>query len=198
MPQYTDKLSMQNLDPRVVRTRRLLIDSINTLRKQNKSLRSLSVRDITEKAGVNRVTFYAHFTDKYELIDVWKRDMFRRAYKNTLQANPKHEVSSIEILITVVLEFLSAYNESKRPTNKQFEPLLEAAIQQEIKTIILQILESNPIYEQAGPYDPTVTFLSWAIFGSANDWSHGSHNIDKEEVVGQLMVLVQNTLHLSV
>ena len=55
------------LDPRVARTHRLLLDSFSELLAEQKSIRKISIQRITEHAGVNRVTFYAHFTDKYEL-----------------------------------------------------------------------------------------------------------------------------------
>ena len=65
------------LDPRVRRTRALLgqafVDALS-----EKGFQAISVQDITERAGVNRTTFYLHFPDKYALVDYSVSQMFRQ------------------------------------------------------------------------------------------------------------------------
>ncbi|MFC7442730.1 TetR/AcrR family transcriptional regulator [Laceyella putida] len=58
----------ENLDPRVKRTRRLLREALIAL-LQEKSLDDITVRDLTERAGINRATFYEHYRDKFDLLD---------------------------------------------------------------------------------------------------------------------------------
>lgn len=53
-------------DLRVRRTRKLLRDALIDLTTQ-KGFAALTVQDITERAMVNRATFYRHFEDKYDL-----------------------------------------------------------------------------------------------------------------------------------
>ena len=55
-------------DPRVLRTRKLIIDSFITL-SNKKDFNDISVKDITEEAMINRATFYNHFFDKYDLLE---------------------------------------------------------------------------------------------------------------------------------
>src|SRR5512140_3511261 len=64
----SEKLSPEKIDPRVKRTRILLEDAFMKL-LQEKGFQAVTVQDIAEKAGVNRATFYAHFADKYSLLD---------------------------------------------------------------------------------------------------------------------------------
>ena len=54
----------ERVDPRVKRTRKLLQQAFLEL-FQEKGFASISIQDITERATVNRATFYAHFPDKY-------------------------------------------------------------------------------------------------------------------------------------
>lgn len=54
-------------DPRAQRTRDLLRQSLIDGTTQ-KSFRNLTIRDITDGAGVNRATFYLHYEDKYDLL----------------------------------------------------------------------------------------------------------------------------------
>ena len=62
-------------DPRVIKTRRLLLDSFVVLVRK-KDFTSISVKDITDSAQVNRATFYAHFQDKYDILEYMVIDTF--------------------------------------------------------------------------------------------------------------------------
>jgi len=57
----------EELDPRVRRTRQSIVQAFMKLINQ-KGFQAISVQDITEQAGINRATFYAHFPDKYALL----------------------------------------------------------------------------------------------------------------------------------
>ena len=50
----------EKLDPRVKRTRALILQSFESLIAE-KGFETISVQDVTDKAQVNRATFYAHF-----------------------------------------------------------------------------------------------------------------------------------------
>lgn len=55
-------------DPRLTRTRQLIVDSF-VLLSNRKEFSSITVKDITEEAHINRATFYNHFLDKYDLLE---------------------------------------------------------------------------------------------------------------------------------
>lgn len=55
------------IDLRVRRTHRLLQDALIELTAE-KGFDNLTVADITERAMVNRTTFYRHYEDKYDLV----------------------------------------------------------------------------------------------------------------------------------
>lgn len=50
-----------------IETKRILATALKELMKV-KSLEKISIRELTDKAGVNRQTFYYHFEDIYELL----------------------------------------------------------------------------------------------------------------------------------
>ncbi len=66
----------EKLDPRVKRTRGLILQSFESLLAE-KNFENISVQDVTDKAQVNRATFYAHFQDKYALLDYSTHQMFK-------------------------------------------------------------------------------------------------------------------------
>ena len=55
------------MDPRVVRTRGRLQDALLALARDH-PLESIAVADVAERAGVNRSSFYQHYTDKEALL----------------------------------------------------------------------------------------------------------------------------------
>ena len=55
-------------DPRVLRTRKLIMDSFIELSGE-KEFKSITVKDITSFAMINRATVYYHFEDIYDLLE---------------------------------------------------------------------------------------------------------------------------------
>jgi AcrR family transcriptional regulator len=62
------KTQVKGVDQRTKRTHQLLQQTLLEL-MQEKRFASVTVQDIAERATVNRTTFYAHFADKYHLLD---------------------------------------------------------------------------------------------------------------------------------
>ena len=69
--------AVNEADPRVKRTRKLLEDALMELLAE-KSFDAITVQDIADRSTVNRATFYTHFVDKYELFAGSAREWFRR------------------------------------------------------------------------------------------------------------------------
>jgi AcrR family transcriptional regulator len=180
---YAQTIDETELDPRVVRTRHLLLHAFEELLSECGIIRNVSIQAITERAGVNRVTFYAHFTDKYELLEFWKRELFRR--KLTYQ-QLNTTALTWQQLINAVLDFMQEFRSKRRPVNQQFDPLFEAAIQNEIQATLLYMPEVD---------EDVAVFLAWAIFGSANAWSRTEQRLPQEAMSTQLLHLVNKILY---
>ncbi len=63
-------------DHRVRVTRRLIRDAFTQLLTQ-KPIQSISIKELCERAGVNRGTFYAHYQDIYDLRTAIENEMMR-------------------------------------------------------------------------------------------------------------------------
>jgi AcrR family transcriptional regulator len=57
------------IDPRVERTRELLVESFVALCAERGGHGAVSIADMARRARVNRATFYRHFEDKADLLD---------------------------------------------------------------------------------------------------------------------------------
>lgn len=64
-----------NLDSRVRRTKRLLRQGLTELLRE-KSLKKITVRELSERIDINRGTFYLHYKDIYDLVDQIEKELF--------------------------------------------------------------------------------------------------------------------------
>lgn len=179
-------------DPRVKRTRQLLLQAFMALLEEKQNIHSISVQDITEQAGVNRATFYAHFDDKYALLESWMRAKFQRALEGQLPSSSALQMDTLHALILVVFDFLATFRHYMKPADKQFEPLFEVALQQELSDVFLNWLKQIPLQFpiSIGTMEITAQVISWAIFGPAVQWSRGEQTCSVEEMACHVLTIV--------
>jgi AcrR family transcriptional regulator len=169
---------MNEVDPRVKRTRKLMVDAFFSLMAE-KSFHAISVQDIAERATVNRATFYLHFEDKYALMDWVVRDLFHKALTERLGAAPRFSLDHLRLLVVTVCEFLGQFQGHCAPGDRSVEPQVEMKVQEELATFLLGWLQQAPLApgQADGPDGgarPTLaSLLSWAIFGAGVEWSRG-------------------------
>ena len=68
--------ALSSEDRRVLRTRKSLYEALISLTVQ-KGFAAVTVSDLTERAEVNRATFYRHFQDKFDLLDQYAQEVYR-------------------------------------------------------------------------------------------------------------------------
>ena len=157
-------------DPRVTRTRALIVEAFADLLEEG-GFRGLTVQAVTERAGINRATFYAHFPDKYGLLDYFIREAFQREIeKRTLDAC-HYSQENLRALILALCDFVEGAHDHCGTADVQFESLVEA----EVKRGLQELLETW-LGGSGSDVDPrtAATAASWAIYGLVAQWSHGS------------------------
>lgn len=70
------KSDHQTTDPRILRSRRMLADSLVRLLKK-KEFETISVQEIADEATLNPNTFYLHYPDKNALLQAMTESRFR-------------------------------------------------------------------------------------------------------------------------
>lgn len=63
------------IDRRIRKTREAIEQAMIRLLQQ-KSLDTITIREITEEADIHRGTFYLHYLDKYDVIEQWETSIF--------------------------------------------------------------------------------------------------------------------------
>lgn len=176
----------EKLDPRVKRTRNLILQSFSSLLAE-KSFDAISVQDITERAQINRATFYSHFEDKYDLLDYSIAQLFRQELeKRTL--NACHYTSeNLRMLILTVCEFLSRLHSDCAQPHPQFESLVETQIKKQIYDLLtVWLTEVKTSISTEIP----ATVATWAIYGLASFWSHSKKRPTLDKFVDEALPLV--------
>ena len=185
----------ERLDPRVKRTRSLILTAFEELLPE-KGFQSLTVQDITDKAEINRATFYAHFADKYDLLDQSIRQRFRQELeKRTLNAC-HYTDENLRILIVAVCEFVSHVHTHCATAQPQFEALVETQVKKQVQELLQMWLEKEATDIDA---KTAATAASWAVYGLASQWSHekSKERPSVEQFAEQVFPLIAANLQLT-
>jgi AcrR family transcriptional regulator len=160
-------------DPRVIRTRKLLREALASL-LADKNFESISVQDIAAEATVNRATFYAHFTDKFDLLDSMIRD---DVAKHLAQGNPLSDPDARTLLLGVgknVFAFVGTHRRCK--IDREFEPQMQRSLEAELKDFLLVRF----------PHCTSMVIAS-ALVGAAMDWRYQSPNEAPAPIVSNMV-----------
>jgi AcrR family transcriptional regulator len=193
-----EKVSTQKkLDPRVRRTRQMLVTALRDLLAE-KSFEAITVQDIAERATLNRVTFYAHFNDKYDLLEYTMRTMFRAAVRAEIPEDAPFSANHLARLIQLVAEMLADTKGHCPPPRGQMDTLMEKQIKAELFAMLLAWLEQGSTGEMAQPasQEQAAMIASWAIYGAAVQWSEKTPREPAAEFARQVLPLIMGSLQL--
>ncbi len=185
-------------DPRVKRTRRLIQDAFLEL-LQEKGFAAISIQEITERATVNRGTFYAHFADKNALIEAIIREQFQQAVASMLPPTARWSRRSLGLLIQAEADFFQEMHSHCGPPGG-LDPLLERAVQEELSYLLVTWLKQAPTGGKPWPVpvETLALVVSWAIFGVAVQWSQGAQKISAEQMANDaLLVITEGVARLT-
>lgn len=182
---------MNTSDLRVKKTLRALRETMLEL-IQKKPIEKISVIDICEAAMVNRATFYAHFEDKYRLLDYCIEQFFNPFETTEQKHNTPSEYS--EDLVNIVHEILVHLEQNKGiykailQRNSSIEVLMRSNVEN-------QLLEIGKKYEDIGmkppvPPDMLAAFLSGAIVNLVIHWINQENAVSADKITQYLETLV--------
>ena len=159
-------------DPRVIRTRKLILEAFASLLNE-KDFEAITVQDIAQRATVNRATFYAHFADKYALIEVGLVDTFMTLAAVRIDFSAELTREMLQQLILSVCDFQEALITRCRRNYQSLVPVIESKIKQQLQLIITDSLVKQGAMTEAGRQttDLAITMTSWAIYGAVYHWS---------------------------
>ena len=178
------------LDPRVKRTRQLLMDALDSLLAK-KDLQAITVAEITAVAEVNRATFYAHYVDKYALFGHLVRQTFEDALRQRLRESDEGFcMDELQTLILAVFEYMAQFDGHCHPGDLQTRQLVVQQLQTQLQTMILNGMAQVDFDDVDHDRELGASVMSWAIFGAAFQWSRSKKRLPLETAAEQVMQFI--------
>mgnify|MGYP001222870049 CR=1 FL=1 len=181
-------------DPRVIRTRQLILDAF--VQQLNiMDFYSITVGDITKAATINRATFYAHFPDKYALFEAFLLDAFTNMvlYKVDTEG-PLTEKTLQELIVA-----LCNYHETSHHCFKKYDSvalLLEENIKLHLEKLVLQLISTAATAADLKSLETAATLLSWSLYGITYRWNMEGRTVSSSELAEQVMPLITGGFHM--
>ena len=161
------------IDPRVTRTQKLIRDALMSLLAE-KSFESISVQDIAERATVNRATFYAHYSDKFALLDAITRDEVGAKLSEGDPLNASDTRDLLEIVGKNVFGFVGQHRDCK--IDRDFEPQFQSAIEAQVVEFL------HPSFS-----DCSALLIASALVGAAMSWRHQASKMKPDPIVNNIV-----------
>jgi AcrR family transcriptional regulator len=178
-------------DPRTRRTRQLFLQALDELLTE-KGFRHLTVQEIAERAGLNRVTFYGHFPDKYALLECWLREEFQQQVTSICPPTGVLNGENLEALLLSLMRWFAQLHSRAKPDDQHLLPLFFATMPQEITLLLQEWYRQTPAQDLPphATQEVLIMMMSWTIFGTSFQWSDGVRILSPEELAKQVSALL--------
>jgi AcrR family transcriptional regulator len=179
---------LETTDPRILRSRRMLMDSLAKLLTK-KEFEDISVQEIADEATLNRATFYLHYPDKSALLQAMSDLRFRELIKRRGISFSNCD-GALRAIALGVCDYLTEITNC--PVQGPRIPL-EGSI---ISVVEGMFKEGFARHEMAPGVDAALlaTTAAWAIFGAARRWFQTPNRIPAEEMAARIETMVKPVL----
>lgn len=190
--------STSRLDPRIQRTRAAIVTAFQELLSE-RGLRPLTIQDIAEQAGVNRVTFYAHYRDKYDLfgqlihahLDATLTEQVRR---------PLHlDATGLRDLLTALCVFMTQVYDQCHVHDDEMEVHIERQVHEQVTVWVheaLSLRQQQP-NSRVISRDMLTTMIVSGLYTAASGWGRRASGQALDRYVAEAMVFLAGGLAAS-
>ncbi|UUZ84908.1 TetR/AcrR family transcriptional regulator [Paenibacillus sp. P26] len=184
-------------DPRVLRTRQLIREAFRDL-LQRKGFDSITVKDIAQKATINRATFYAHYEDKYALLEEITEQAFRERIPEQVMNAREFTDEICDGLILFTHRYIVDFYQTCRVDSKSIAAIVDEKIKKMLQQTIASILLKEDNYSLADRHHTEVisAMTGSAIYGAAHEWLMVGKNNRTDLLVDIVRPYVMNGLGL--
>lgn len=184
------------IDLRIIKTKKNIYETFENLMK-NSSFEEIKVSDICAKAMINRSTFYAHYNDKYELLEEYINNM-KNLIRKELEKNTN--ITNSKEYYLEMIKLLLDHIELKRDTFAAIMINNKNSITMDIlydvidKDIIKQIKSNSEHEETIVPIDIISRFYLGAVISICTEWIV-SKKYTKEEILKYFEILINDNIN---
>ncbi|WP_314588197.1 TetR/AcrR family transcriptional regulator [Paenibacillus terrigena] len=171
-------MTQSKTDPRVLRTRKLIMDSFIEL-SGKKEFKDITVKDITTEAKINRATFYYHFEDIYDLLDKSLSEVLLiNLNVIDFEKSELNEASIINIFVAIT-DFQKALSNR---CHRGYDETIARIIREQLEIIFYGMLRKQQTEEKAS-LKVTAVILSWGIYGASVEWRRNCNESSPETFI---------------
>lgn len=174
-------------DPRVTRSRIQIIDSFILL-SGKKPFSSITVKDITKEAQINRATFYNHFLDKYDLLEQVVSEALRSNLGCSSHPDIRKRLSTKDTLRQLFLSLirfektLDAYSDGSEESE-----MIDLVIHSHLIDILTSHLALHKPDVDAAIHLKLARMLTHALLGMTRDHSEASQVETPENYIDSVL-----------
>ena len=171
-------------------TKRALEQSLKNLLLK-KPLTKITINDIAEDCGINRMTFYYHFKDIYDLVEWACTEDARKALE---------EKKTYDTWQQGFLQIFEAVRENKPFIMNVYRCVHREQVEAYLKPLVDSLLMGVIREESVGMTvrDEDKSFIariySYIFIGVMLDWIKDDMKADPQEIVGRLAVLLKGSI----
>ncbi|MEJ8766226.1 TetR/AcrR family transcriptional regulator [Oceanobacillus sp. HCA-5259] len=193
-----------NTDLRVIRTKQSIRDALIDLMEE-KGFEAVTVKDITTKANINRGTFYAHYQDKFDLMDKCEDEIMFEMTRIAEQNLPKLlEALESNNLISapnpIAISMLKYINKNSKFMKAMLGPNGNLTFQSRLKDFLWKTIFKNNtnsfIQEEKllVPGQYLAAYIASAHIGVIQKWLEGGRKESPNEMADILSTMTVNGL----
>jgi len=182
-------------DPRVLRTRQLIRTAFRHLLRR-RGFDSITIKDIAQEATINRATFYAHFEDKYALLDEVTEQAFHEMIPEHV-ANAQEFTDEIcDQLILLTHQYIVDFYRICRIDSNSMAKLVDEKIKKMLQQTIESIFLRGHTRHRADKHHIKIAaaMTGSAIYGAAHYWLNVEEKDRTDELVNIVRLYVMNGL----
>jgi AcrR family transcriptional regulator len=157
-------------DPRILRTRKLIMESFIEL-SGKKDFKDITIKDITTEAMINRATFYYHFKDKYDLLEKVLSEVL--LINLNYKAYEEHELNE-EAIVSIFTAITNFQKSLSNRCHSGYEDTIARIIRDQLEVIFYKMLVKRHPTKEEQVLKCTAVMLSWGIYGASVEWRKSS------------------------
>jgi AcrR family transcriptional regulator len=183
-------------DPRIIRTRQLLRSSLIELITE-KNYSAITIQDITDRATLNRATFYLHYRDKNELLsDVLNELLTSASPLPALDGQPITEYA-LNSITSLFNQFATKSKFYRAMLSGENIPTFNSLVQQYIQEVGLKWIAALQPDETMITANPEVVthYLGSAFLGVVTWWLQNDMPYLAQDMASQLIQLTTKGLY---
>lgn len=182
-------------DRRAIRTRKMIKKAFYEL-LEKKSFHDISITDITEKADINRGTFYLHYVDKYDLLYKVEKEVLEdlmdyavgTSFEGVFEMDENNNILAINKPVPFIKKLFEFFQANPILAKGILGPNGDSNFQSKLKEFMMERLTQNRfivsinVDDMLIPIEYFISYVMGAHMGVVLQWIEGGMKKSPDEM----------------